>query len=72
MSEAGPAVAAATQPAHALLVEQPSRFAIRLTDLEADARVDAGALVEEVPEKSEPLPDARGPEPDRGWFAAGG
>ena len=60
------------QSEHAGAVEQRSKFIIKLSELEAGVRTDAADLIELVPEEIEPPPDPRGPEPDRGWFAAGG
>jgi hypothetical protein len=58
--------------AHAEAMDLRSRFAVKLSDLEDTARIDPRELVEMIPEAIQPLPDSRGSEPDRGWFAAGG
>ena len=65
-------IAAAAYAEDAEAVEPPSKFAITLTELEADARTDRADLIEMVTDEIEPPPDPRGQEPDRGWFASGG
>lgn len=47
-------------------------YQVALTQLEASARVKPEDQVESTDVQSAPEPDPRGPEPDAGWFAAGG
>lgn len=48
-----------------------TRFAVPLQELES-VRVDPAELLEESDVAPAPSPDARGEQPDRDWFAAGG
>jgi hypothetical protein len=58
--------------AHAEVMDERSKFAVKLSDLEDTARIDPRELVEMISAEIQPLADSRGSEPDRGWFAAGG
>jgi hypothetical protein len=57
---------------HTSVMTEPSRFRVRIDELEASVRVDSDATVESTPTQAEPLPDPRGEDPDRSWFEAGG
>jgi hypothetical protein len=53
-------------------VSEPSKYRITLDELEGTAKPAPEQLIEAVDADGPAASDPRGPEPDRGWFAAGG
>jgi hypothetical protein len=49
-----------------------SKYKRTLDELEADVRVPPDQRVETAEVDETPMPDPRGAQPDRDWFAAGG
>jgi len=53
-------------------VADADKYRQTLAELEAAARVPRDEQVETAESDPETTPDPRGPQPDQGWFAAGG
>lgn len=66
------AVAAGSRLPHTAAMTSASPYQVPLDALEASAHVAPEDLVESVDVQPEPPADARGEQPDRDWFAAGG
>jgi len=57
---------------HTWPMRQNREFKVDLKDLEHESRVAPEDRIESVDPTVVPLPDPRGAQPDRDWFAAGG